>query len=523
MKRLPFFCLLILFSSLSKAQFLQMAEGPVFPDPVPGISRILQLKNGNTMFVHINPDTAWNIHVYDAKYKAKTETNIEPAFGKLKAGNVEGIFEINADAVILISDKDENAILLYRLIIDGVTGKLKEEKQIAALRLNPVKKADQKTALAQPELHVRKDPNSENYAVAITSGLASDSSKRIEIILYGSDNKEINRAFNTTSVEKYKYLKYVDMVVIGPGQVAAVLYGYNIKDRDDNEAALFFATLDKAAKTVAVKEMDFSNDLAIERGITRYDPQSKRILMLTTAKVFSESGKLNAYLGFIDPSTKTLLTNTIVPGEKLNNKYAEVFGKGPGYAGIPQDMFINDNGTVTILFEEMEVLKEKNAAGQSIRNMAVATYDNEVELKSSYFIPMDHYIADITLQSFYQSERETAGQQFLKDNQYRSGLYISDGHNSFVILNDSELNAQATSKGKVTRFKETKDADAFYYLLAGTGTVPSGQYVFGKPTGNHKTGVFSVFDYDRANNVLVTLKTEKEGAHPGVKLVWLQP
>ena len=81
MKRLPFFCLLMLFCSLGKAQFLQIAEGPVFPNPTSGVSRILQLKNGNTMFLHINPDTAWNIHVYEAQYRAKTETYIEPAFG----------------------------------------------------------------------------------------------------------------------------------------------------------------------------------------------------------------------------------------------------------------------------------------------------------------------------------------------------------------------------------------------------------------------------------------------------------
>ena len=35
--------------------------------------------------------------------------------------------------------------------------------------------------------------------------------------------------------------------------------------------------------------------------------------------------------------------------------------------------------------------------------------------------------------------------------------------------------------------------------------------------------VYKRQDYDRVNNVLVVLKTEKEDAHPGVKLVWLQP
>ena len=150
MKRLPFFCLLILLCSLAKAQFVQIAVGPVFPDPIPGFSKILQMKNGNTMFLHINPDTAWNIHVYEAQYKAKTETSIEPAFGKLKNGSIEGIFEISGDAVVMISDVSESAILLYRLIIDGTNGKLKEEKQIASLKIPAMKKADLKAAAPQP-------------------------------------------------------------------------------------------------------------------------------------------------------------------------------------------------------------------------------------------------------------------------------------------------------------------------------------------------------------------------------------
>ena len=525
MKRLSLFCLLILFCSLANAQFVQIAEGPVFPDPIPGVSKILQMKNGNTMFLHINPDTAWNVHVYEAQYKAKTETNIEPAFGKLKSGNIEGIFEIKGDAVIMISNADENAITLYRLIIDGTTGKLKEEKQIASLKMNPAKKGDSKTIAApKPGVHVRKDPSSENYAVAITNVFVSDTSKRIEIILFGNDNKEINRASYSSSTEKYKYLQYVDMAVIGIDKVAALIYGYNIKDKDEKEGELIFATLDKGAKAVVTSEMDYSNDLVMERGITRYDPQTKRMLMLSTAKVKSESGKTSAYLGFIDLSSRRLLTNTMVPGEKLEKKYGEVFGKGSEYLAVPQNLFINDNGTITIIFEEMETLKEKNISGQSIRNVGVVTYDNDVELKSSYFIPMDHYISDNLLQSFYQSGREFTGQQFLKDNQFKSSVYISDGHISLVLLNDTEFNI-GTTNYKASRFKEINNADAFYYLLGGNTAVPRRQYVFGKPADNdsHKTGVFTVYDYDRANNVLVTLKPEKDGAHSGVKLVWLQP
>jgi hypothetical protein len=246
------------------------------------------------------------------------------------------------------------------------------------------------------------------------------------------------------------------------------------------------------------------------------------MLLLTTAKIKSDSNKVRACLNFIDPFNRRLLTNTIVPGEKLKNKYIEIFGKGSDYAGIPQNLFINSNRTFTIVFEEMESGKGTDIGHTELKNMAVATYDDEAELKNSYFIPIDHYVSDIVLPSFYQSAREIMGQRSFTDNQYKSDVYLSDGHNSFVLLNDTELNGQPD---KIAPFKEVKDADAFYYPLAGNVSVPKRQYVFGKPTDkyDHKSGVFTVYDYDKANNLLITLKAEKEGPHPGVKLVWLEP
>jgi hypothetical protein len=93
------------------------------------------------------------------------------------------------------------------------------------------------------------------------------------------------------------------------------------------------------------------------------------------------------------------------------------------------------------------------------------------------------------------------------------------------LFNNTESNGQAGENGKIATLTDVKYADAFFYHLEGNSVVPKRQYVFGKPSGNedHKPALFTVFDYDKANNIFVTLKVEKEGSHPGVKLVWLQP
>ena len=241
MKRLSFFIVLLFVSFFSKAQFFETSYGPVFPDPGTGVAKIIQLKNGNTIYLHINFSTGLDIQLYDGPYKARIEGTIEPAYGKLEAGKVEGIFEINGDVVVLLTETNKTETILYRLIIDAKAVKLKEEKQLARFkRIEPEKGGEMTTEIA-----VSKDPNSEHYAVATIGAFKSDTSKRIEISLYGADNKEIKKGYYTSAVEKYKYLQYIDMAVIGADKVAMLLAGYNIENAGEKVGDVVLATLDK--------------------------------------------------------------------------------------------------------------------------------------------------------------------------------------------------------------------------------------------------------------------------------------
>ncbi len=521
MKRICFSSILILFYSFVNAQFFQYAEGPVFPLNDSGFAKIIQLKNGNTMFMHIDLNNGIDIHVYASEYKRKTEEHIEPAFGKIKSGKMEGVFEMNGDAVIMIADLEAegNTIKLYRLIVDGTTAKLKEEKLVAtgkrSIAKAGVKNQDE---LPQSEMHVSKDPHSENYTVAIINPFVSDSSKRIEMIVFGKDNMEINRAFYKASTEKYKFLKYLDMAVIGSDKQAMLLYGYNNKTANEVEGELILADLTKGAMSVAFNELNFSNDLQVESGITRYNRETKKLLLLTTAKVRSESKKLNAYLAVLDPFSRKLITNIVFePGEKVKNKYAELFGKKTSYSGMPQNLVIHNDGSFSIIAEEHEQIKVNDTLSKTMmRNLTVVEYNMNAEYVNSYFIPMDQQISNAILPSFYQSYSSIVAQQLNNESKLRSPVYINDGHNSFVLFNDADQNNQSA---------KMKELDAVFYKIGSKELTPARNAIYGKPVEkkDHNQIMFTVSDYDKANNIFVTLKFENEGAHPGVKLVWLQP
>lgn len=525
MKRLSL--LFLLFVSLSctlNAQFFQIAEGPVFDEPGPGYARILQMKNFSTMFLFFDSVKRVNVQVYDPEYRARTETNIEPAYGLLPNGKIEGIFEINGSGVVFISNRHENSITLFRLIIDGKTAQLKEEKQLAILKLSGKKENSKSGHGSDVGFYVKKDPDSENYAVAAINNFQSDTSKRIEIMLFDKENKQSKKAYYASATEKYKYLQYIDMAVIGD-KVSAMIYGYNVGENDEKVGELILADINNGTGIISFNELlSFSNDLVVDKGISRFDALSKRIYLLITAGVKSDSGKIASFMNFIDPvGRKFISTIPVSAGDAVNKKYTEITKKEM-YSGLPQNFSIDQNSGFTIVFEEMQPGKEKDTVSHfAVRNVAVVNYDNEGAVIASHYIPMDHDIVNAQLTAFNQANRQSIAQPFLRNNEYKTSTYISDGHKTHVLFNDLGSNEINAEKGAGNQLRNLKEADAVFFTLD-KAIVPKREFVFGKPSKDvHNVGLFSVYDYDRANNIFVTLKAEREGPHPGIKLVWLQP
>jgi hypothetical protein len=190
MKKIILFFLLTATGLLANAQFKKIAEGPEFDEPRNGYTRIIQMKNGGTLFLYIILKGGIDIRIYDANHKEKVNTSIEPGYGKLSIGTkIIGSFEINNDAVLLISTVEDKVPLLYRLIIDGKTGRIKKEDKIGELmKIN----IGQNYATLFGKNTKRADfyascnlPGS-SYAVAAFNSFESDRNKRIEIIVFGT-------------------------------------------------------------------------------------------------------------------------------------------------------------------------------------------------------------------------------------------------------------------------------------------------------------------------------------------------
>ncbi|MFT3827172.1 MAG: hypothetical protein QM731_24815 [Chitinophagaceae bacterium] len=533
MKQLTLIVLLFLtHAAVTHAQFKVLAEGPVFEEPEDGYARILQLKNGNTIFFHITLKKGIDVKVYDAKHKSKAEKHIEPQYGKLKSSSVEGIFEINGDAAVFISEVDDKKPVLYRLIVDGTTGTLKKEEQIAELKKLTMGQGYAMAfgGVSVPDFYIRKDPNSDTYALAMFNSFESDRSKRIEIVLYGADHKEISRAYYSSPDEKFKYMKYIDMAVIGQDKVSVVAYAYNTRSSGGKESELVLATLDKGKKEVSLEELRFSKDMVVDGGIARYNPATKDVILLASVRANDKrNSPYEIVLAFIDPFSGAVTKSDRIYPEKANEKSMELFGKKDGFTGMPQNLFINNDGSFSIVYEETKVITRSGSSysitSTELGHIAVSKFNTEGEEVNTYFIPKRQLLPETYLTTFYHSLREGSAQTLFNGNQFKSFAYLNTPSNIYVLFNDIERNGESALKGKLTTIQGVGECDGFYYKLNAKDILPARDFVFGQPEGKreHNLALFAISDYDREKNVYVTLKLEKDGREKGVKVVWLQP
>jgi len=526
MKRILLVLLFIVAFSFVNAQFKSIAEGPAFKEPVSGFAKILQMKNGNTMFICITVKKGIDVRIYDAAHKETVVTNFEPDYGKLKGGKIEGVFEINGDAVLMLSLMDSSTPILYRLIVDGKTGNLKEQVQLA--QLDKVTFGDRFAMtygnVPMPNFFVRKDPNSDNYALVMFNTFESERSKRIEIVTYGPDNKEASRAYYASPNEKYKYLRYVDMAVLGNTKVCVLAYGYNTAHSGGKESELILANLDKRAKSVSFTELGFTKDMVVDAGVVRYNPVIKSLILVADVKSEHKENEYAPVIAIVDPFEKKILrVDVLSPSDRIN-KYSK-----DGFTGLPENLFINDNGTFTVVSEEVTVRTRSSQYGTDINtelgDMAIVNYSKTGELIDDYIVRKSQILDNFALGLFYHSHRQGTAQMLENGTQYKSFAYLDGKNQSYILFNDTERNNDAQESGSLVTIRGVSGSDGFYYPIKGENPVPKRAYVFGQPAEkrDHNLGLFAISDYDRNTNVYTTLKLSKESGKKEVQIVWLQP
>ncbi|UII34165.1 hypothetical protein LVD17_10115 [Fulvivirga ulvae] len=505
--KLSFFIFICSATAFSQNLTIEESE-PLKEEPTDGWLKLFQFSNGNTALIHITEKDGMQLWVYDSSRKLKLNKPLNPQFhtkGNLsikKGASIEAAFSIGSDLVLFIEMIYTRAPILYRVIINTDNGAIKEENEVARL--------DKYSAFAgyamaygnvpQPKFYIRKDEHSDNYAVALFNSFVSDRNKRIKLIHYGSDHQIINSAFYHSPNEEFKYLDLIDMVVLGDKKVIACANGFNTNKSD--EGTVLFASLEKGDSYVNVKKLQFTENQYFTSGMLRYNKKENLVVMLA----LKQSG--SAYtpkLIFFDADTYSTVFYKDVSTPNVDFEHSEIFGKDKKFNALPQIIYINDDGTYTMVFEEITIYTSSNGSSSTtLGSMVVSILDRQAKVLHNTLIPKSHFIVGY-YPALYPANRNIEVVRLIHSNQYKSFSYACGQEGKYIFFNDIIENLENIKKGKLTRIAGIGETDAF---VCEVNSRQRG-LLYGQPEKKtHNFAAFRISDYNKESGYFTTLKLE---------------
>jgi hypothetical protein len=575
-KKLLFACLFVMASLITYAQKPTVDRSPAFEEPENGASRLLLMKNGNTLFFHFTPKKGIDVTVYDTKHHAKAVVNNQVKSWKpkaMKTAELEGLYEINGQAVVFIQQIVEKRPCLYRLSFDSKSGKLVEEKLVANLERMSMGKgyAMMFGGVAKPDFYVRKDPNSEYYAVAVFNSFAHESGERIQIIHYAPNHKEISKAYYESPKGTYKYLNFQDMYVNKDEFVFVTTFAFNTRSSGGKDSRILISRLMKGAKEFEYNLLDYTDDYRDIDVAIKYNSNNNLLYMGTSISAKSvdkdetmhrdgKAGKFVLEMNIIDPVALKVKEHFMVNHPDLN-EYAKMHlrYKKPYYGAI-QDFRINSDNTISLLFEEIDIIVHthnsmpvgglstvgpSNGGGVVMHSsysstttyttrlgeIGIAQIDQSGKEISSYAIPKRQY-ADAKLDMWYQFQRPFydwtfRGKKFANNYNNIAGFfsydYVFANNTGYVLYNDYVGNVESDDENyrKKKKMRYISDANTIYAVYDGKEVTKG--YLFGEPSSRKESRFcqLEMNTHSEDGKSFATMMIEKQGRDKQAYIVWV--
>src|SRR5258708_15272638 len=143
------------------------------------------------------------------------------------------------------------------------------------------------------------------------------------------------------------------MAVYGNQKISVLAYAYNTAASGGKERGVVIGKRGAGGKGVTMNELPFRVDLIFNYGRIRYNPVTKNILLLAAVQVGKKTNQYGTILAFIDPVERKVTRSRSIFPERVNTESEELFGRKKGYSGVPQNIFVNADGSFSIVYEEI--------------------------------------------------------------------------------------------------------------------------------------------------------------------------
>lgn len=395
-KTLLVLCTLVsLFTEVS-AQVTKIEMSEPFEMATPETAtKLIQTSDGSTIKISYSPKEGFSTVVYNGLRKQIAQENLILTYWNKKDAlftEICGIFEINNEVNIFISELFLERPHFIRLSIDVHTGKLKEEKLLASFGKRteenfPYKKIFYIANLVnykRPIFNVKKSISSDDYAVVICDkllsvsleGLTAFPGKKTEVIYYDKNHKEINRALFDVSPFNHQYMDLADIFVSNE-QVFLVSYTYDKERKPHDSLSIILSKLVREKNQFEHRTVPIFEELRKADIQLLYNDKYKLLEMFSLTFIerdfqrgpsIGNTKVTKTYLPMlrtIDPMSITVLfSKPISTNNKLEDYYKQVLNNKEKYDGLPSRIEINQDGSTSILFGiqgDLAVLKVNEA------------------------------------------------------------------------------------------------------------------------------------------------------------------
>lgn len=511
------------------AQQPKIEKSESFEAPATGWSKVLMLKNGNTVYFHFTKKDGIEVKIFDKNRKAIANQTVTSELWnprRLISSIVEGLYEINGEPVLFLAQFEGREPTLYRVRFDPFTGNVVKEEQIGTMpkiKVFDVASAD--------KFYIEKDASSDCYVVIYFNAYGRGTEDRIKVVHYDGNHKPINVGYYELADETLNYLNYIGAVVDGNKRVYISTYAAsNLKGENGH---VFISRLNATDSTFFSRPLDFTEDFRDTRSVMHYNRTNNTIQMLALALAKGRGATTYyvSYMSYIDPESMALKSVKLLAGEKTNQYLHDVLQIDKNYQGMPQTMIVNKDNSTTVLSEEMMQQQTVNQYGAVVSASTLLGGIGLLELNEngterSGYVLMKNQLAGGLIQPLYMSSRKKGKWASLMGysdyNSYISYDYVNTEKNRYIIFNDNTKNfGKDEDDRRRAPVNNPNKLNTVCYQLKGNDV--NKFYLFGATEAKDQSNTcyIDASDYMPATNTYATLLIERDGYDRTVRMAWI--
>jgi len=523
--------------------FLTRAQNPVvnlsteFEVPGDGWDKLLQLKNGNTCYLHFSRTAGLEVRMYNNKREQLSSDTLQTNLWNsrdLENTEIDAIFQINGQPVLFLQQLVNDTPRIFRLVLNENTGKLQQEQLLGELPSVRLKTAFAQNNVASHDCFVEKDQRSDYYAVAFFAGheiLPGENVKRRIVVRHYSPQHElINTGYFYMQDSAFAYFSYIHMAVQDSRDVYLATTGFNTKKRNNSSwSKVVLSRLTPDSTAFSHNVIAYTHNYDNVSGLVKTVPAFKEVRLLlfvpserkggnsgTLMNIFTEEGKLRKHPVLSYPElSRNVETN-------LNYK--------DKYEGIPQNWIMNNDGSSTIMMENLSYFRQgNNQLANMHSNMGdagVAELDTLGKEDATWSLSKYQVITG-TCQPFFQHRRSKSEWSFrnkiaaLNLNPYVSYDFLNFPDVTFMLFNDYLQYLDTGGSDRVKKPLKFAD-DASFVCYRYYNKKIERMYLFGMPEVNKRYAcMLGASDYNAATRTYATILLKREGTVKKAAIAWI--